>query len=419
MPDYRFIPMVAIVATLLAAAAPVAADDLPSWEAGLAAFEAGDYQDALADFEAAQRAGLDGPAVHYNIAVCQFTLGHYEAARDTFRIIATRFPRMRGLAEYNMGLAERRLGNTIAAQRHFIRAFELSPDDENLRALSFAMIRDIGPQQSSDWYGLVAVRGGHDDNVALRDSTGLPVGVTGESPLADLFATVRGPLPGLDNVLLDASLYVVAYPDAGDFDQFETKAGAVYGRETTDWWFEGGLFLTYGTLGGMSFNREIGADLRAVRYLDEHSSLEFRYRYDNISAAGADFGGIEGDRQYIDLRYRYDGERHHVSVRAGVERNDRLSPGVSPARERLQVDYRLDVREVWHLEAGMQFRASEYADLATPRTEDLAAASVGLSRDFGRAWQVSLYAQFGDNDSSDPQYSYQRTQWTIGALRSF
>lgn len=417
MPDYRFI---AIVATLLLAAATiVVADELPAWDAGQAAFEAGDYRAALDHFEAARRAGLDGPAVHYNIAVCQFTLGHHEAARDTFQLIASRFPRMRGLAEYNMGLAERRLGNTPAAQRHFIRAFELSPDDANLRALSFSMIREIGPQQSSDWYGLVSVRTGHDDNVALRDSTALPVGVTGESPLADLFATVRGPLPGLDDVLLDASLYVVAYPDAGDFDQLETRVGAVYGRETADWWFEAGLFLTYGTLGGMSFNREIGADLVAVRYLDEHSSLEFRYRYDAVEAAGADFGGIEGDRQRVDLRYRYDGERHHLSVRAGVEKNDRLSPGVSPSRERLYIDYRLDLAETWHLEAGLQFRASEYDELATPRSEDLSSASIGLSRDFGRAWQVSLYAQFGENDSNDPQYGYERTQWTIGALRSF
>jgi tetratricopeptide (TPR) repeat protein len=101
----------------------------------------------------ARDAGQSGVAVHYNIAVCQFKLERFDDARMTFRHIADNYPKMRGLAEYNLGLVERRLGNTRAAQEHFIRAWELSPDDEKIRALAIAMIDDVEPvaQDQKNW----------------------------------------------------------------------------------------------------------------------------------------------------------------------------------------------------------------------------------------------------------------------------
>lgn len=404
---------------LVAAASPALADYGRAWEDGQAAFVGGDYRSALESFQAARDAGLEGPAVHYNIAVCQFSLGQYEAARDSFRYIAAHFPRMRGLAEYNMGLAERRLGNMIAAQQHFIRAFELSPDDATIRALSVDMLRETDTQRASKWYGSIGMRAGHDDNVALRDTTGLPVGVTAESPMADLFASIRGPLPGIDKVLIDASAYVVRYPDASDYDQLETRLGVLYTWQNDHWWVEGGAYFAFGTLGGSSFNRDIGGEIRAVRFLDEYSSIEFQYRYDDVSAANAQFSGIDGDRQRVDLRYRHYGDRHYAIVRAGIENNDRQSASVSASRRRVEMDYRYDLAERWHLDAGLQFRASDYDDLATPRSEELSSVLLGVSRNLGDAWEFSVNVQYAENDSSDPVFTYERTQVTLGAFRTF
>lgn len=404
---------------LVAAASPALADYGRAWEDGQAAFVGGDYRSALESFQAARDAGLEGPAVHYNIAVCQFSLGQYEAARDSFRYIAAHFPRMRGLAEYNMGLAERRLGNMIAAQQHFIRAFELSPDDATIRALSVDMLRETDTQRASKWYGSIGMRAGHDDNVALRDTTGLPVGVTAESPMADLFASIRGPLPGIDKVLIDASAYVVRYPDASDYDQLETRLGVLYTWQNDHWWVEGGAYFAFGTLGGSSFNRDIGGEIRAVRFLDEYSSIEFQYRYDDVSAANAQFSGIDGDRQRVDLRYRHYGDRHYAIVRAGIENNDRQSASVSASRRRVEMDYRYDLAERWHLDAGLQFRASDYDDLATPRSEDLSSVLLGVSRNLGDAWELSVNVQYAENDSSDPVFAYEHTQITLGAFRTF
>jgi tetratricopeptide (TPR) repeat protein len=411
--------IVLVAASLLAIMTSAAADDRPDWVSGQRAFASGDYGAALRHFEAARNHGLKGPAVHYNIAVCLFSLGEFDRARDTFRYIAGHYPRMRGLAEYNMGLTERRLGNNNAAQRHFIRAFELSEDDEKIRALAISLIRETEIERASEWYGSAGLRIGHDDNVALRDSTGLPAGVSGESPLADLFVTVRGPIPGAGRLLVDASVYAINYTDASDFDQTEIRTGGLYTWQNDDWWAEGGVFFTHGTVGGSYFNREFGLHARAVRFLNENSSLEFHIRQDDVSSASSRFEGIDGDRQRLGIRYRYYDNRNDISARVSIEKNDRLDAGVSPSRIRWQLDYRYVLNDAWQLEAGALLRASDYDDLVPGRSEDLTSLTAGTAWSFRDAWQATLAWQYSRNDASDPAFSYERNQLTLGMYRSF
>lgn len=176
------LPLLVLAGALYAAPA----DD---WESGTRAFESGDYASALLFFEAARDSGLDAAAVHYNIAVSQFKLQRYEAAWRTFALIADRYPPMRGLAEYNLGLVARRLGDTAEARVHFLRAYEVSPDNRTIRVLASRRLRESEPDvgTASRWTGAIGVRAGNDDNVALRDETVLPAGTAGESPMADLF----------------------------------------------------------------------------------------------------------------------------------------------------------------------------------------------------------------------------------------
>ena len=271
--------LVLVVLTCGASFAPPAvADVAQDWASGQAAFAAGDLESALLYFQMARDAGQQGPAVHYNIAVCQFELGRYEESRETFRQIGNSYPKMRGLAEYNMGLAERRLGHDGAARQHFLRAWDLSPDDEKLRSLSAAMVEELEPEEVSDWYGAVALRLGHDDNVALRDSLGLPAGTTAESPMADVFMSLTGSPTALRGLMVDASAYLVAYTDADDFDQSEFRLGGLYAWSPRDWWIETGAHLVYGTLGGSGFEREIALSARAIRDLSDESSIDVLLR---------------------------------------------------------------------------------------------------------------------------------------------
>ena len=410
------IPALLAALLLVVSTGGVAADADTAWESGSEAFAAGQYDVALRHFEAARDNGLGGPAVHYNIAVCQFSMGNYAAARRTFQLIARQFPSMRGLAEYNVGLTERRLGNPDAAQRQFIAAYRHS-SDEKVRALAVSQLTELEREQRSDWYGSVGMQVGHDDNVALRDSLGLPAGVSAGSPMADLFATLRGPL--IDGLELDGSLYAVTYTDASEFDQVELRVGALYTVDRGDWRLRGGLYGAAGTIGGSSFNREVNLDLRSIRYLGDDAAFELRLRYDEIKSAQPLFDGIEGWRSKLDLHYRWIGVGHSLAVRLGLEENDRRDANASPSRQRMQADYGYQINDRWELGSTVSFRISDYDDLSLRRTEDLLSAALRVAYETGTAWQFSASYQYSKNDSSDPIYSYDRNLLTLGFLRLF
>jgi len=397
-------------------ATPAVADT--DWASGTSAFLAGDFSAALLYFEAARDGGLAGPAVHYNIAVCQFELADYANARDTFQLIAQRFPEMRGLAEYNIGLAERRQGNVLAAQRNFVSAYRHT-DDEKIKALAASQITELDNAIPAGWYGSVGTRLGYDDNVALRDSLGLPAGVSAESPMADLYANIRAPLPGISGLAADGSLYLVTYPDADDFDQTEIRLGIVHDWHGGDWRIGSGIYRVIGTLGGSGFNEETGLDVRTTRYLGDESSLEFRLRYDEIRGASSSFDGIDGSRSRVDLAYRRYGAVHDLSVRLGIETNNRFDPFVSPTRQGARVDYRYRFSEVWDVDSSLSIRNSKYDDISIPRSEDLISASLGVTRSFGDIWLINATYQYSKNDSSDPVFSYDRNQLSAGFLRLF
>ena len=405
--------MLFALALLLFHAPQAAADASADWQAGQDAFAAGDVASALVFFTSARDQGLAGPAVHYNIAVCHYELGDYAAARDTFALIAARFPKMRGLAEYNVGLAERRLGDTAAAQRHFIAAWYAS-DDPKVRALAASQLTDVEREEAESSFGMVSASAGHDDNVALRDSLGLPAGTSGESPFTDLYAMLNIPSAAIQGLSFDGAIYAISYPDADEYNQAEVRAGLLYERDTSDWRFRVGLHVVTKTLNNSRFNEELNSDFRATWYASESSSLELRLRYDEIRGTEALYEGIDGSRIRFDVRYRWNRLPHYLVLRAGVEDNDRRDVSISPARQRLQANYYYQLDDRWEIEAGAAYRVSDYDNAVVLRDENLVALAIGANYEINDDWALGLHYRFSDNDSSDPIFSYERNQFTVG-----
>jgi tetratricopeptide (TPR) repeat protein len=394
------------------------ADD---WASGQQAFRDGDYASALLFFEAARDAGLDSPAVYYNIGVSQFKLERYEGAGKTFASIASRFPQMGGLAEYNLGLVARRVEDLSGARAHFLRAYELSSDDRKLRVLSSRRLRELEPEArtASTWTGAIGVRAGHDGNVALRDETGLPVGTTADSPMTDLFASIQGPWNGGSGFRLDGSAYLVKYLDAEEFDQSQVRGGVFYDWRRSDWRIQVGVHASAGTLSGDAFDRKLGAEVSANRYVGRNASIVLRYTHDDVSDADSQFAGISGSRQQFDARYRWYRDAYRLQARFALETNDRVDPGVSPDRIRFGVDYRYQPETGLGFGAGIDFRSSEFSELATSREEDLLTLGGTLTYAWSSDWLLLFELRHSDNDSTDATFSYDRAQVTLGAMRLF
>lgn len=391
------------------------------WANGTTAFQEGDYQTALRYFENAKRDGLGGPAVHYNVAVCNFKLGRYESAAANFQFLADNFPKMRGLAEYNLGLVAQRRNDSEGAVDHFLSAYRLSPDDPKLRILASNRLRELEPElrTASQWTGALGMRAGFDDNVALRDETGLPSTLATESPVADLFASIKGPYNGESGFRVDASLYVIKNFDADEFDQSEIYGGVMYDWKPGEWRLQAGLHGSAGTLGGDSFDRKAGGNFQAVRYLSQDSEFGLSYVYDDVQETEAIFAGIAGSRHQLQARYRwYSGERR-FTLRYRQEENDRLDPAVSPKRKSLSADYGYQPDTGWGYEGGFRYRSSRFDEMINPRDEDLLTVNVAVTRSIIRNWLLLIDYQYSNNDSSDPVFSYDRNVITVGAIKVF
>ena len=395
--------------------------DATDWANGTIAFQKGDYQSALQHFENAKQDGQDGPAVHYNVAVCNFKLGRYELSAAGFQLIADRYPRMRGLAEYNLGLVAQRRKDSEAAVDHFLDAYRFSPDDRKLRILASNRLRELEPElrTASKWTGALGMRAGFDDNVALRDETGLPSALTTASPVADLFASIKGPYNGKSGFRVLGSLYVIKNFDADEFDQSEFYGGVMYDWRPGEWRLQLGLHGSAGALGGDSFDRKAGGNFQAIRYLNRNSEFGLSYVYDDVQKANALFAGIAGSRQQLQARYRwYSGERR-FALRYRQEENDRLDPQVSPQRKTLSADYGFRPDTGWGYEGSFKYRSSRFDAMAVPRDEDLLTVNVAVTRAIAQNWLLLIDYQYSNNDSSDPVFSYDRNVITVGAMKLF
>lgn len=420
-PCLRWAPMLLALVSALATI-PVHADDAAeAWTLGREAFAAGDYAVALAHFERTRDAGQEGPAVHYNIAVCQYRIADYAAARRTFAALGERFPAMRSLAEYNLGLVALKLDEPDAAERHFRESRSLTADDPKLRALASAQLDRLAGDAGEPvaWLGTFSARAGYDDNVILRDESGLASDVSAESPFVEAYGTLRGPYPGWNGVRLDGGFFAVRYPDVDDFNQASLYAGALYEWQRGDFGVDLGAHLGATTLGGDGFDRSARLTARVTRRLDAASTIAARFRYDDIAAIDDIFDGIEGSRQRIDVTYRRYRNGHYLMAGITRETNDRANPGVSPDKTKLEVGYRYAPDVGWGYGVGAEFRMSDYGGIDPAREEDLVQFDVRLTRHSRSGWQFFAGYLRADNDSTDPAFSYGRNQLSLGAYRVF
>jgi len=393
------------------------------WEDGLAAYARDDFAAALSAFRAARDAGQQGPAVHYNIAVCEFKLGKFDDARATFEILARDFPAMRPLANYNLGLVAVEQQRTADAHRYFLAAYRESVDDATLRVLASTMLRRTeSPGDSKPlhkWRGAFAARAGYDDNIVLRDETGVPVDTATASPSLDAFGSLLIPVTGRDGLALEASAYGVRYSANDDFNQTSVRLGIGYAWQQHTWNGRVAAHYGHGTFGGAAYDNSGSVEIVAARPLATASLLQIRYRYSAINAAAAEFSGIDGRQQRVELGYRWRGPLARFDAALQYEDNDRDDAGLAASRKRIRLAYRQAFGMHWRYELNGEYRASRYAELQPARTENLVSIGAGLARDVGNGWEVLTEIRYSDNASSNPAFSYQRSHVSIGLLRDF
>jgi tetratricopeptide (TPR) repeat protein len=413
----RALALVIACMALAFARAAGAADASALFADGERAFAAGEYQEALRMFTAAREAGSTGPSSHYNIGVCQYRLGDYEAAEATFAELAAQFPAMRELAEYNRGLALRSDGHYDDARVAFERA-RMSVD-EKIVALANAQLVEIGATRVAEeprWSGYFSGGVGHDDNVALLNEL-LFTGTDVASPLAEVLGVLTHDF-GARPLRFDASGYAVHYPVVGDFDQTALRLSLEARQQLGSWTLLVGPTLGRSTLNGDGYEELIGADLRLRRGFGTGFLFEARAVYDDASAADSRFAYLEGAHRQLRLSVQHTGAGR-IRLGYDLEHEDRADPGVSPERERLAIVYQRRLSQTWSADASAVHRTSEYGETSVPREERLLELSLAARRLLGRDWTLGVEYQWFDNDSTVEDFSYDGQRFVLGFSRSF
>ncbi len=388
-----------------------------AFAAGTAAYGAQDYLRALSHFQAAREAGVEGAAVHYNIAVCHYRLGDYEAAEAEFSLIAQRYAGMRALAEYNLGLVAQRRGEDQAAQRHFRQALENS-EDEKIQRLAAEQLRPEPVVDSGRWYSRLNTRLGYDDNVRLvSDDVPVPSGQSSDSMSTEFWGLISGPLSAAPGFRFDGSLYSVRYQDASFYDQSYLRVGGVYRWQWGNWLAEAGPHLSFSTLDGDGYEQRSGVAVRVRRNINSRMAFKAHFSHDEVDEGDARFAFVEGSREWLELSLDRRDARNRLTFSYAVESNDR-GVNIASTRHKLSLRHRYSFNPRWETDLQGSFRRSSYDDLAQPRDEDLTRLSFGLTRNLSQNWEVSGFVALSDNSSSEP-FSYDRSRFSFAVSKTF
>lgn len=122
---------------------------------GIAAYEKGDFEQALKHFTDAQLEAPDKPESLYNAADAYYKTGNFDAAAEHYKqVLKTDDAKLKRQALYNLGNAEFRRGNAKEAIDHYQAALAIDPEDrltrENLEFVKKALEQQQVQQQKGD-----------------------------------------------------------------------------------------------------------------------------------------------------------------------------------------------------------------------------------------------------------------------------
>lgn len=394
-----------------------------SFAAGTKAFAAGHYSQALTDFLQAKDAGVEGPAIHYNIAVCQYRLQHYRQAEAEFRFVGDRYPKMKALADYNLGLTLLRDNHAAQARLEFERARQESADEKITRLAEAMLLRTV-PQRAAvergrKWVSLVDVNTGHDDNVALIDSASLPTGQSPGSPFTDVLAVVSGPISSGPGLEFNGGIYAVDYPDVSSFNQTVTRVGGAYHRMAGHWRMQAESHYSYATLAGSAFEHGLGAGVSVKRYLTRTTAIGVSLVHDQFDSGSSQFAFVQGSREQLRCSWERYGPSSRLTLSYRFESNNRNSPAVSPTRNGVAIAYRYSMNPEWSADVSLSLRSSVYSDPSVARHENRTQLWLDFRRRLSSSWYLDGRYLWAQNRSNVGAFTYNRDRFSIGVTKDF
>ncbi|MEP1213528.1 MAG: tetratricopeptide repeat protein [Marinobacter sp.] len=408
----------------------------PDFEAGVAAFGAGELAVARAHFEKARADGLNTPFLLYNLGVVYFRLGQQASAEAVFlELLDTRHA---PLARYNLGLVMQAQGRYDDARHWFDRA--AGPESpEKVRALALRQLDESKPDQPGDLRGsgYLLAAGGYDDNIA-----GTPDDASSNQAggFADLLA-VGNVHTGSEGFGLHGVAYTRQYPGNSEFDNSYLSTGASWLSGVGAGELTSTLSLAGSWFGGDVLERE--ARLEAVYHPDRCMLAPLVAGVDcrvngSVSTirGGDDFSAYDGEMVRLGATASKSSGSWLFRGRYQLEVNERKDLAtqqeffsVSPLRNLVSAEARYYVSGRLSLGARGDIRHSRYQDdhrlvsdgevVAERRTDNRLRGVLLAEYRMAGPWLVLTEWSMLNNRSTIERYDYSRREVMVGVELGF
>jgi tetratricopeptide (TPR) repeat protein len=374
-----------------------------------AAFEAEEFSKARALFEQALAAGMEGPAIHYNIGAAAFRAGDLPRAEQAFREVA-RTPSMTALAHYNLGVVALDRRDEREARDWFRRVLHENPLDERLASLVSRRLEELPDARlSGAWSYYLRGGAGYDDNIALR-SDSLDSSAAGEE---DSYGelTFAGTY-SLGAWRFDGGAGLLEYASLDDFSQSSLYLGAARGFRLENWYLEPGLYGSQLSFGGEVFERSTAAGLLATRMFTGGSRLRAQVRAASVDGKG-DFSGLTGDRTELGVHFDRAWRSWYFALNTRAERNESEDVIFATRWVQLGAEARYSWSPLWQFSLGTAFRQTTHpAESETlPGWKDKRVAlQLGATRALWKQAQLYVRYEHQRNQSPVAGYDYDRNR---------
>lgn len=396
---------------------------------GVGAFKRGNFAGALGAFRKAAAAGLDTPALHYNLGSTLYKLGRYAEAEAAFRA-CIRDPKWAALAHYNMGLAAYQRGERTQAARYFERA-EATADSDEVRALARAMRERLDPP-GRPRTGVITLSAGYNDNVTLTADGQTLQTARASDAFAELWASTSGSWgKASGGPRWDASLYSLNYVDLSENSLTQLLLGAALPGAAGQWHTDVRGQWQYALLQGNALQQIASVRLEGARHWPTLGTLRIGLTFSAIDALDENFAFIAGARQVLGASLARPSGSGQIQAGVVVERNDRDDLATaeefysfSPTRYGVWFQGSWPTGTRWRLEPTARYYDSRYADeerradgLRAQRNDDEHELTLRARYRLTTDWEVLGEHTYLQHRSNFAEFSYTQRVTLFGVSR--
>jgi tetratricopeptide (TPR) repeat protein len=381
-----------------------------------AAFEVEDFSKARALFERALAAGMQGPAIHYNIGAAAYLGGDLPRAESAFREVA-RTPSMAPLAYYNLGLVAQDRHDEREAREWFERTLQEFPH-ERLAQLASQRLAELPEARAPGTWTYYSRGGaGYDDNVSLR-SPSIDSSPSGQD---DAYAElIFAGSYSFGAWRIDTGAAMLEYMSLDEYSQSAFSLGAARSFGLGDWYFELGAYGSQLSLGGEVYESDVAAGAQAVRTFFGGSRLRALIRATSVKGEAA-FSGLTGERTEFGLHYEKIWRAWSFGAHTRAELNESEDPVFASRWLQLGAEARYAWSPVWEFTAGAAMRRIRHAaQSGSPDgwDDDRATLQLGITRALWKRARLFVRGEHQRNASPVAGYDYDRT-WVAASVETW